>query len=172
MGIEFQSGTMQLKPFASFVKRLISHNGIANNDLTKRIPSRFRKELPFLDAFLPDFGMKDTSMTRKLRGSGRTHRSMLFLCELIRHVCESRAIVMFFEDLQWYDSKSLELTHMVLTRLGGAVAMITTRPVENPGRAYLRVYGYGALTSFKLLPLNRRETMTVVLNVLSSEYRG
>ena len=134
------------------------------------MPSQFQKQLPLLDAFLSNFAMKDTVKTKKLRGSGRTHRSMLFLCQVIAHVCAKMALVIFFEDLQWFDSKSLELTHMILTRLKGAMALITTRPVENPGRAYLRVYGHGASTSFTLQPLNRKETMKVVLNVLSSEW--
>ena len=122
-----------------------------------------------MDVFLPDLGIKDTKATKKLLGYGRMHKAMLYLCGLVRHVCEKSPIVMIFEDLQWYDSKSLEMLYMILTRLSASVAIITTRSVESLGRAYLRVYGYGALNSFKLLPLNRNETVGLVLNVLSCE---
>ena len=111
-------------PWTEALRRLLSTDVVAADDLPSRVRSQIARLLPHLSLDEADAGGGDES--------GGQHLLFEAVVELLAHVASHTRLVLVVDDLHWVDPASRELIRYVANNLGRApILLVVTCRVED-----------------------------------------
>ncbi|KAJ3108724.1 hypothetical protein HDU97_000122 [Phlyctochytrium planicorne] len=84
---------------------------------------------PLLNIVLPWLSIPETSRTIALSAQSKKELLRKFLFKFFAKVSQSTKILLAFDDLQWFDSASLELVQMIVKMCPKIYCVLSTRPI-------------------------------------------